>query len=176
MKKNEYLNEFSNQLSSLDYQSKQDIISDFEEHFSIGLDAGKTEEQICAELGSPIENARQYLSGEKKVTYVQPNSVYSQAYQTNDSTAAAANNDKSRYTVLLVVAIALGVLISFPVGFGFICACVGLCIAAGFSGAVMMSAALAGFLVCLGLCFLFAGIIIILLNAWAIYACVKRIR
>lgn len=175
MKKNEYLNEFSNQLSSLDYQSKQDIISDFEEHFSIGLDAGKTEEQICAELGSPIENARQYLSGEKKATYIQPNAVYSQTYQTNANTVADANN-KSRYTVLLIVAIAAGVLINFPVGCAFICACVGLCIAAGFSGAVMMSGALAGFLVCLGLCFLFAGIIIVLLNAWAIYACVKRIK
>ena len=61
MNKNQFLNEFYSYLGSLSNSDKADIMRDFDEHFREGAAAGKTEEQICFELGSPFECARQYV-------------------------------------------------------------------------------------------------------------------
>ncbi|WP_432662382.1 DUF1700 domain-containing protein [Wukongibacter baidiensis] len=60
MNKNEFLTELSNLLSSLPSDERQDILFDYEEHFSIGLEEGKTEEDIIDSLGSPKTIAKQY--------------------------------------------------------------------------------------------------------------------
>ncbi|MCR4925010.1 MAG: DUF1700 domain-containing protein [Clostridiales bacterium] len=187
MNKNDYLNEFSSQLSSLDYQSKQDIISDFEEHFSIGLSSGKTEEQICAELGNPIENARQYLSGEKKVTFVHANKTANSAttaapysntgYNSPYNPSQQANippRTNSTYTLLFALAIIIGIFFSFPVSFGFICAGIGICVAAGVTGAMFTSPALIAFFISLAVLFVLSGIILTMLNCWLIKICNRK--
>ncbi|MBE6827212.1 MAG: DUF1700 domain-containing protein [Ruminococcaceae bacterium] len=63
MNKNEFLNRLGAALASLPEADRNDILQDFAEHFSAGLETGKTEEQICAELGSPEVCARQYIPG-----------------------------------------------------------------------------------------------------------------
>jgi len=52
MKKEEYMGALQSALSSFDEELVQEIVSDYEERFRIGLEKGKTEEQVIAELGS----------------------------------------------------------------------------------------------------------------------------
>lgn len=61
MNKIDFLNELYYYLESLPRNEKEEIIADFREHFREGAAAGKTEEQICNELGTPFECARQYV-------------------------------------------------------------------------------------------------------------------
>ena len=61
MNKIDFLNELYYYLESLPRNEKEEIIADFREHFREGVAAGKTEEQICNELGTPFECARQYV-------------------------------------------------------------------------------------------------------------------
>ena len=61
MKKIDFLNELYNYLLPLPKNERKEIIDDFREHFREGELAGKTEEQICQELGSPLECAKQYV-------------------------------------------------------------------------------------------------------------------
>lgn len=61
MNKIDFLNELYYYLESLPKNEKEEIIADFREHFREGTAEGKTEEQICSELGTPFECARQYV-------------------------------------------------------------------------------------------------------------------
>lgn len=60
MNKNEFLKELSVLLSNLPSDEKQEILFDYQEHFSIGLEEGKTDEDIIKGLGSPKSIAKQY--------------------------------------------------------------------------------------------------------------------
>lgn len=57
MNKELYLTKLKKMLP--EYES-QEIINDFEEHFKVGLEEGKTEEQIIESLGNPIDIAKEY--------------------------------------------------------------------------------------------------------------------
>lgn len=61
MNKTEFLQELYNHLLPLSAAERSEIIADFEDHFQAGLERGKTEEQICAELGNPYTCALQFL-------------------------------------------------------------------------------------------------------------------
>lgn len=52
MNKQEYMYNLFEALRPFEEEVRDEIISDYEEHFSMGLAAGKTEEQIVEELGS----------------------------------------------------------------------------------------------------------------------------
>ncbi len=52
MNKNEYLAALKNALKDTDQSIMEEIVSDYEEHFQVGIQKGKSEEQICEELGS----------------------------------------------------------------------------------------------------------------------------
>lgn len=57
MNKEQYLNKLKNMLP--EYES-QEILNDFEEHFTTGLQEGKTEQEIIESLGNPMEIAKEY--------------------------------------------------------------------------------------------------------------------
>ena len=61
MNKMDFLNELYYYLGPLPKAEKEEIIADFREHFREGALAGKTDEQICNELGTPFECAKQYV-------------------------------------------------------------------------------------------------------------------
>lgn len=69
MNRQEYMNKLSEALKAFDDDIREEIINDYEEHFSAGLASGKTEEQIIAELGSVEELVDELngLNGNKKV-------------------------------------------------------------------------------------------------------------
>ncbi len=52
MNKIEYLNALKEALKSVDIKVMEEIVADYEEHFQVGLENGKSEEIICEELGS----------------------------------------------------------------------------------------------------------------------------
>lgn len=52
MNKVEYLEALKVALKNTDKEIMEEIISDYEEHFQVGVENGKTEEQICEDLGS----------------------------------------------------------------------------------------------------------------------------
>ncbi len=58
MNKKQFLSNLESSLKKLPSNERQDILQDFEEHFTIGLQEGKTEEQIAEQLGSPHQIAK----------------------------------------------------------------------------------------------------------------------
>lgn len=54
MKENEFIKILTNNLKGLSTEDKDDILSDYIEHFRNGREDGKTEEQIARSLGNPI--------------------------------------------------------------------------------------------------------------------------
>lgn len=60
MTKNEFISKLRNALSGLSEKDREDVLEDFEEHFNDAIESGKTEEEICKELGEPQEIARMY--------------------------------------------------------------------------------------------------------------------
>lgn len=63
MNKKEYMEKLEYGLSSMSYKDVKDILSEIEEHFNVGISNGKTEEEICRDLGSADDLAKAYLEG-----------------------------------------------------------------------------------------------------------------
>ena len=63
MNKEQYLMKLKKMLP--EYES-QEIINNFEQHFKVGLEEGKTEEQIIESLGNPVDIAKEYGYVEKE--------------------------------------------------------------------------------------------------------------
>ncbi|WP_414470143.1 HAAS signaling domain-containing protein [Methanobacterium sp. ACI-7] len=53
MNKEEYIEKLSKDLKKLPKEDREDILSDYEEHFLIGMENGRTEEEISEALGKP---------------------------------------------------------------------------------------------------------------------------
>jgi uncharacterized membrane protein len=62
MNKELFISRLDGALRRLASNERNDILSDYEEHFSIGLSEGKTEEEISKSLGSPIQIAKEILA------------------------------------------------------------------------------------------------------------------
>jgi uncharacterized membrane protein len=60
MNKSEFLTILENSLANMPLDEKKDILYDYEEHFRIGEENGKTEEALIEELGDPRSIAKQY--------------------------------------------------------------------------------------------------------------------
>lgn len=60
MNKSKFLSTLKESLRGIDQNSQKEIMYDYEEHFSIGIENGKTEEEISAALGDPRTIASQY--------------------------------------------------------------------------------------------------------------------
>jgi len=55
MNREEYMNSLKKALKDMDDEISIDIIGDYDQHFAMGLKSGKSEEQICEELGNVDE-------------------------------------------------------------------------------------------------------------------------
>lgn len=62
MIKSEFIASLNQALVGLPQTEKDDILYDYEEHFSIGQEKGKTEAEICDALGDPKAIAKQYIA------------------------------------------------------------------------------------------------------------------
>lgn len=59
MNKKEFLGRLSELIKDIPEEEKKDILFDYEEHFRIGLEKGRKEEEIAASLGDPKVVAKQ---------------------------------------------------------------------------------------------------------------------
>ncbi|EOQ09087.1 HAAS signaling domain-containing protein [Bacillus cereus] len=62
MTKHKFLQQLNASLKRLSDKERADILKDYEEHFTFGLEAGKTEEEITTSLGSPSQIAKELLA------------------------------------------------------------------------------------------------------------------
>ena len=60
MNKQEFMGKLSYALVNMPYEEKNDILYDYEEHFRIALEKGKTEEEAAGSLGNPEAIAKAY--------------------------------------------------------------------------------------------------------------------
>ncbi len=60
MNRHEFMSKLQSTLGNISVPSKEEILYDYREHFEIGLEQGKTEEEICYGLGDPKAIAKQY--------------------------------------------------------------------------------------------------------------------
>ncbi|MHB8065235.1 MAG: HAAS signaling domain-containing protein [Ruminiclostridium sp.] len=60
MNKIEFISKLDYSLKGISYEDKKEIIYDYEEHFAIGIEQGKTEEDIAKTLGDPKIIAKQF--------------------------------------------------------------------------------------------------------------------
>jgi uncharacterized membrane protein len=88
MTRQEYLSAIRKELSSLSESEVNDIVRDFDEHFEVGLSQGKTEHEISAELGDPVQVARTYFDDLEDVGHTMKESEEAAA---NGSAAANAS-------------------------------------------------------------------------------------
>jgi uncharacterized membrane protein len=59
MNKKEFTDKLKAGVQKLPEAEQEDILADFKEHFSVGKEAGKTEEEISKSLGSPQQIAKE---------------------------------------------------------------------------------------------------------------------
>ncbi|QKY71494.1 HAAS domain-containing protein [Lentibacillus sp. CBA3610] len=62
MNKEQFLKSLEKELEKLPQAECEDILQDFGEHFDIGAEEGKTEEQIANSLGTPQQIAKELLA------------------------------------------------------------------------------------------------------------------
>lgn len=62
MTKDQFLKVLSSGIQKLPKEEQDDILQDFEEHFQIGLEEGKSEEEIVKSLGSPQQIAKELVA------------------------------------------------------------------------------------------------------------------
>ncbi len=62
MNKEQFLKTLEKLLEKLPVAERKDILIDFEEHFTFGIEEGKTEEEISASLGLPEKIAKELLA------------------------------------------------------------------------------------------------------------------
>lgn len=66
MTKDEFMKELGRSLNKLPAEEREEILQDFEEHFAIGCEEGKSEQEIAEALGSPDQIARE-MNATRKV-------------------------------------------------------------------------------------------------------------
>lgn len=115
MKKYEFMYRLDKALGSIAESEKNDIMNDYEEHFRIGAENGKTDDEICDSLGNPEELAKSYLDGTEQ--NAQTNSGVSDGGtlpQQNTQTTAAKTDDSK--VVGIVALVLLIIFVFIPVG------------------------------------------------------------
>ncbi len=100
MNRKEYLDRLRICLQGLPMDEIEDILSDYKEHFEIGISKGKSEEEISKELGDPREVANNY-----RTTY-KPN------YNRN-SYNTSTSNDNTRKLLITLLLIFFNIIIVF---------------------------------------------------------------
>jgi len=121
MTRNEYLNRLKSYLNYLPESEVREILLDYEEHFIIGKEKGKSEDEISKELGDPKEVAESIRS-----TY---------NFSTKDDTNYNTQTNKNPNTLILILLIVLNFIFVFGPFMGIIGVLIGF-FAAGFGIAI----------------------------------------
>lgn len=100
MNRKEFIDKLRINLQGMPAAELQDILSDYEEHFDIGLSKGKTEEEISKELGDPRDIADGYKSSFKS------------SYNDNSNTASYnPSNDGVRKALIIALLVGFNLIV-----------------------------------------------------------------
>lgn len=179
MTKTEFLQQLYNALSSLPASERDDILADFEEHFAAGAERGKSEEQICAELGNPYTCALQYLrTAESTVpphSAAQPTPVPPMYGTQRQSTAAPVGKRVNIPWAIAFFAAALLAIGILPTCATMVFSPIFILIATIFMNAVLPAGgAVIGLLVSVGVMLCAAGVFGILVTVWFLKLSYRR--
>ena len=187
MTKIEFLQQLYNLLGILPADERDDIIADFEEHFSVGTSEGKSEEQICSELGDPKSCAAQYLNDEPKKadtvygaekngnpryetkasvvigTFPRPQKARGGGYYGTEKGNPQRNHVLWSILFFLGVFAAIGV---YPSSIGMMASFFACLFFAGVTGAIATSPAAFGFVFSIGIMLFAAGLFLFLFMTW----------
>jgi len=124
--KSEFIAAMEAQLLRLSKADRDDILNDYESHFVNGVAEGKTEEEVSAQLGDPVELAAVYMenlpAGAKGAPYIppqeepkaapeaQPQYTYQNQYsapQPEQAVPAAASKEPDPLGIVAVVLLSL---------------------------------------------------------------------
>jgi len=174
----EFLQRLNNSLMPLSIPERGEIIQDFEEHFAAGLDMGKTEQQICTELGAPEACAAQYLNG--AVPPQQPSQGARPVYTAYTGPASLnPNNDpnnKKNQTIwkVLFFIFLFGAFVVYPTALGLMGATIAVIIAGILAVAVVPTGWMAVLMISLCVALFTAGLFLFLLMTWLLKTSYKR--
>jgi len=105
MNKNDFIDILEKNLLRLPKADRDDILSDYEAHFALGAEAGKTEEEVSLSLGDPNELAQIYLENLPEGSKGAPAAVIKDEPQPDEEkpaapayNAASYSNNTSAYT------------------------------------------------------------------------------
>ena len=161
MTKVEFLQELYNYLSGFSPADRDEIIQDFEEHFSAGLELGKSEEQICEELGTPYSCAMQYVNSQQASPSDCAKEQPKQSQATvnvGSQTAQKPNFDRRNKTLWMLMFIFL-VLCAFGVYPALMLSPIAVALGSIFSVAAPFTGAMIGFLVSFSVMLFSAGLL-----------------
>lgn len=115
MNKQEFLKELKQNLRGFSQEEIDDILYDYEEHFSIGLSSGKTEEEIAEDLGNPKDIAQQYKKAKGNPTIEETAKYYKEKAREKTkafSRSMSDNKNKSDRFMKIAIFILLAVILS----------------------------------------------------------------
>jgi hypothetical protein len=104
MNKEEFLSGIGKALDKISESERTEILYDYEEHFLIGRENGKSEEEICLELGDPVEIANNYLSN-----HINENIEIADKEEIKKNISSTSGNNKRN--LFAIFAITAGILI-----------------------------------------------------------------
>lgn len=93
MKKNEFFAQLRTAFAGMDEDLVKDIFSDYENHFKEGMENGKSEEEICEELGNVEEIRQAFLEENPAAVTINVNSFVANDLGTNQMINSDADVD-----------------------------------------------------------------------------------
>lgn len=180
MTKTEFLQELYNHLSPLTPAERDDIIADFEEHFQAGAERGKSEEQICAELGNPYTCALQYLrtaQGAQSQSAAQPNGQTPPPQYGTRPPYSAAPQPVRRANLPWAIAFFIAVFLAigiYPASALLVLSPIFIVIATVFLAAVVPSGTMVGLLISVAVMLCAAGVLGLLVTTWFLKLSYRR--
>lgn len=167
MKKKEFLEELDKILTKRNYSDKEEVLKDFEEHFIVGEQEGKSEEEISKLLGNPKDIADQFKEeNEEKVNV------------TENKTVNKQENSTFAKLILAGLLIFFNIVFVFGIVVGLFGALLGLFIASiaiAISGVVLFIVGVLGAII--GISFIASGILSLVLMFSGIgVVCLRNIR
>lgn len=164
MNRTDFLNALYYYLSPLPNKERNEILEDFREHFREGTAAGKSEEQICEELGSPMECAKQYVGDA-----VSENTI-------KQSKMKKINKNSKGFWVGALIWNIIQMLISMPITFGLFSAAAIMCVIFAFIIPAIPSVAFIIFAISSTVAVLSLAMITLLWAVFEIKECIRMIN
>ena len=90
MTRREYLTALNQYLVTMSESEKTAILKEYDEHYRRGFEAGKTEAQVSASLGSPYDVANELLAGRRPPVPTYPPKPRPQTSQTSQTSQNGA--------------------------------------------------------------------------------------